>query len=123
MSWVITDGVTSYTFAISPNDMKIPIVQRDTKYNWNPPAGFSGSSSRTTPLPWSFSGVLRTEAQYNALRTWCQSKKKVTITDHLGRDFTARLLSFQPEQSGSSRRSAPWRHVYTVEAALYGLVT
>lgn len=115
------NGTEVYDFEINPNQAESPHLNRGIAWEFNGPAlGWSGRREGRTPLAWSFSGVLRSQEQYEALRLWVGKRKKVRLTDDRGDSLILRLTEFSPTQVGGARgRHAPWRMTYTVNALVY----
>lgn len=117
IAWVFTDLATadSYVWPINPNDGGSPQYLKTINYqNTAAPDGktliFEG---RDEPATASFSGVLLTEEQYNALYDWWKKRHQVQIEDDLGRKFVIYITKFQPKRERS--RTHPWKHTYTCE--------
>lgn len=120
----LLDNSQSYTFGISPNDQDSPVLARPVTWDFNPTLGFSGKRAGKLPKQWSFSGVLRSQAQYEALRLWVGKRVKVRLTDDRGDTFIVRLLEFEPTQQAAARNvNAPYRMTYTVRCLLYVMET
>lgn len=121
--WTLStlDGSETYTLQINPQSMESPFPVRAVEWEWNGPRlGWSGRRAGRTPKQWSFSGVLRSEEQYNDLLAWVGKSHKIQLTDDRGDQFLIRLLEFKPTQTGSSRsRIVPWRMTYTMQAQVY----
>lgn len=118
--WVFEDPVTlvSYTFAINPSDGGAPGYQKTINYqNTAAPDGkvisFEG---RDQPRVMEFSGVLFTEAEYDAFFEWWNKRYQVSVTDDLGRTFSILINSFVPTRRRA--RSHPWKHDYTIQATI-----
>lgn len=117
------DLATTYVFEINPNAQSSPLLPRDIQWDFHPSTGFTGRRAGRTPHAWSFSGVLRSQDQYDALLEWVGKRAKVYLTDDRGDRFTLRLLEFKPVQSAGARsRHAPWRMTYQVTALVYEIL-
>lgn len=115
--WVFIDPLDSstYEWEINPNDDGSLQYEKTVNYkNTSAPDGktiiFEG---RDAPRSTSFSGVVLTEDQYNAMVTWFNKRHQIQIEDDLGRVFTIYITKFAPKRVRS--RSHPWRHEYTCE--------
>lgn len=116
----LLSGGESYEFEINPNAQENPHPARSINWNFHPTLGFSGSRAGRQPHPWSFSGVLRSQAQYDALLLWVDKKVKIRLTDDLGNTRVIRLLEFSPQQTAGARsRHAPWRMIYTMRCLIF----
>jgi hypothetical protein len=73
-----------------------------------------------TPHDWTFSGVLLSQAQYQALDDWVQGHGMCHLYDHLGREFLVRLKAFQPVRA--PRAKHPWRHTYKCIVTTYAVL-
>lgn len=64
-----------------------------------------------------WSGVIRTQAHYDALLAWASKSNAVTLTDHIGRQLRIYITSFEPVDRKPTRRlSTRWR--YTMKSIL-----
>ena len=125
--WVLTDVDTSefWVMPINPNSMSSPHLDRQLSTVYGTKAvsgvgGFEGVRSFRTPSPakeWSFGGVIRTKAHYEALEAWSKKPGKVHVTDHLGRTFEVIIQSFSPEDRKPTP-SVSWRLNYTMSTLL-----
>lgn len=118
--WTFTDPVTSagYTFIINPSEGGSPSYEKNIQYqNTAAPDGkvlsFEG---RDNPKRLEFSGVLFTEAEYDAFVEWWDKRYQVVITDDLGRTFTILIESFVPKRERAVH--SPWKHSYDVIATI-----
>lgn len=64
------------------------------------------------PIKVSYSGVLLTELQYDALVTWAAKEDPVILTDDLGQSSSILIDSL--EFTRAPRRHYPWRHEFTL---------
>lgn len=110
---------TTYVFPISPNRADSLVPVNNTVFQDLMRGEYVGVNKGHTPLPWSFSGVVRDSAMYDALLSWVGRKTKVTLTTDLGEVLTVRLTTFQPDRVGPPRPAAPFRHTYTIKALVY----
>lgn len=116
----LLSGGEFYEFEINPNAQDNPHPTRSIKWDFHPTLGFSGTRQGRSPHDWSFSGVLRSQAQYDALLLWVGKKVKVRLTDDLGNKRIIRLLEFSPQQTAGARsRHAPWRMTYTMRCLIF----
>lgn len=98
--WVFTDtaAAETYTVPINPNAMTSS-VKKTAKQTLpaSPVDGRIRVLSKPQPIDWQFSGVIRTQAHYDALLHWVQKSYPIQITDHLARTLTVLLTSFEPQ--------------------------
>jgi hypothetical protein len=109
----LADG-TSYVFEINPNADGSPQRRRNltavpTTAADGAPVVFEGT---TGPPTGQFSGVLHSQAQYDAFVTWFKKRTIVQISDDLGRWQRVYITSFKPTAAFSYRH--PNRAKYTV---------
>lgn len=119
--WTLStlDGSETYVFEISPNAHTSMLPDRSVTWAWTS-EGFTGRRAGRTPHPWEFSGVLRTQEQFDHLRDWVAKREKVHLTTDLDQTLLVRLMSFKPSQQAATRnRLAPWRHTYTVSVLTF----
>lgn len=113
------DGSEIYEFPVNPNEHGSFVETREIAWEASP-TGFSGRREGRTPLATSFSGVVRSEGQYNALLDWLNKKTKIRLTTDLGQQFIVRLTAYKPTQEAGYRsRHAPWRHTYTMDLLIF----
>jgi hypothetical protein len=109
---------TTYSFEINPNAGGSP--GRSRKLTYTPTASAQGKTlafeGRADPQRCDFSGVVLTEAQYNAFDTWAQISNQVRITDDLGRQFWIVIESWLPKRERA--RHYPWKHSYEAKAVI-----
>jgi hypothetical protein len=117
--WKFTDPVASetWTVPINPNTMTSPWPKTSITLAGSPLGGDVRALVKTTPVEWSFGGVMRTQAHYDELLRWVSKPNPVTVTDHLGRTFNVLLTKFDPEDV---RVVLPTKWNYTVTAYILG---
>lgn len=118
--WVFEDPVTlaTYNFEVNPSDGGSPQYSKNISYSsTSAPGGkvivFEG---RDKPLTLEFSGVILTQAHYDAFVTWFQKRYQVNVTDDLGRQFSIIIESFSPKRERAVH--SPWKHSYSVSATV-----
>jgi hypothetical protein len=118
--WTFTDPFTSdvYTFDVNPKEGGSPaytrnLTQKSTAAADGKTLVFEG---RANPLSMDFSGVLLTEAQFNAFVTWWSKKNQIQLTDDLGRTFWVVISEFTPKRERAVQY--PWKHSYSVKATV-----
>lgn len=115
VSWVFSDPETldTYTWEVNPNEGGSPARKKNIEYQNT--AGAAGETlvfeGRQEALTGQFSGVVLSEAQYNAMIEWFNKPYPVDYTDDLGRTFRIYITSFDPKRAWSV--SHHWRHSYT----------
>lgn len=112
----LLDNSESYVMELNPNAAGNALANRAVEWT-SSRLGYTGTRSGRTPQPWEFSGVLRSQAQFEAMVLWLNKRKKVRVTTDLGQQYVVRLVSFVPDQS-RSRVQAPHRHTYTVNCLI-----
>lgn len=120
--WEFYDPVLDVTYQVArnPDEMGgVYVSNRTASYGLSPIDGHSRLTRQPdAPENWEFSGITFNKAHYDALVEWCAKPYRVTLTDHLERVFSVRLLQFeaQPKNTGSF---AEWKFRYTVKALMY----
>lgn len=130
MKWRFDDPTTadSYTFAINPNVMTTPhqldslepgarsaVVPMESNVRAGVARVLQG---KRQPLEWSFSGVIREKAQYNAFYQWSRKRTRIQVTDHFGRTWEIRITEFQATEARPSAR-LKFKFDYTIKAILF----
>lgn len=64
----------------------------------------------------SFSGTIRTQAQYDDMVTMFRKRHQIQLTDDLGRTFWIMISKFEPKRIRA--RATPWKHSYVVVATI-----
>lgn len=118
--WVFEDPVLleTYVFDVNPSEGGSPGFEKRFEFQeTTAPDGktliFEGQD---TPQNITFSGTILTESHYNAFVEWYSKRYQIKVTDDLGREFMILIKSFKPERVRAV--SHPWKHKYTVEAAI-----
>lgn len=116
--WTFYDGSDTYTFEINPNEGGSPARKKTISYKSTAaPDGktliFEG---RDQPPTIQFSGILLTEAQYDAFEEWWDKRQQVRVTDDLGREYWIYIDSFDPKRVRA--RSYPWKHQFSITATI-----
>lgn len=118
--WIFHDpvAVETYTVPINPNAMTSPFPKTAKQtLPASPVDGRVRALSTPQPVEWQFSGVIRTQAHYDALLAWVRKQNPVEITDHLGRTFTVLLTTFDPQDQ---RTPLTTKWTYTVKGYVLG---
>lgn len=118
--WVFEDPVLLETevFDVNPSAGGSPGYEKNFLFQeTTAPDGktliFEGQDA---PQNLAFSGTILDQAQYEMFREWFSKRYQIKVTDDLGRQFMILIKSFKPERVRA--RSHPWKHTYTVEAAI-----
>ena len=75
------------------------------------------------PFLWSFSGKVRTKADYDALLAWTARPNRLRLTDHFGRVHDVLPQRFLPTPVERSGMGNPWLFAYTFETLYYRRVS
>lgn len=122
--WLFEDPNTldAYTFAVNPSEGGSPSYQKtfSTSTTSAPDGNVVLFEGRDAPQRFQFSGVLFTQAEFNAFVTWWEKRYQITVTDDLGRTFSIVIESFSPTRKRA--RSHPWKHDYQVTAVVVNWV-
>lgn len=113
--WVFTDywnDTDTWTFEVNPNDGGSPAVTKNLLIAQNTSPNRvnivqEGASNAPTV---SFSGVILTQSQYEALESWYSKRILIKVRDDLGRDMYGVFTSFSPKRVRRARN--PWYHTY-----------
>lgn len=118
--WVFTDPVTldTYNFEINPNDGGSPQYAKNLTYSVTsaPDGKVVAFEGRERPKTLEFSGVLLTQAHFEAMLEWYNKQYQVSVTDDLGREFSIIIESFSPQRQRAVHY--PWKHQYSVRATI-----
>ncbi len=120
--WEFFDPELNVTWQVprNPDQMGSPYVSNQTaSYGVSPIDG----RSRVTRRPdgaqeWQFGGTTASKAHYDLLVTWCAKPYRLTLTDHLERVFSVRLLQFDARPKNPTSFDK-WKFRYTVKALIY----
>lgn len=118
--WVFEDPVNleEHEFEINPNAGGSPGYEKSFQFQeTTAPDGktliFEGQD---VPQNLEFSGTILTQSHYDMFVDWWTKRYQIKVIDDLGREFMILIKSFKPQRVRS--RSHPWKHTYTVEAAI-----
>lgn len=118
--WVFEDPVTldSYTFAVNPSEGGSPAFNKNITYQVTaaPDGKVISFEGRDHPRTLEFSGVLFTEAEFDAFHEWWDKRYQVNVTDDLGRTFTIQINTFEPQRRRAIQH--PWKHDYRISATI-----
>jgi hypothetical protein len=124
--WVFNDyrsqGLSPYTYtvAINPNEGGSPTVQKNMTAlsNVGPSRGAILQEGQSSAPELTFSGVILTQAHYEALEYWFDKRIAIEITDDLGRKFRGVFSRWEP--SRTRRAFNPWYHTYSAGFTVAG---
>jgi len=121
--WQLYDPVAldTLTFAHNPTTMTSMAQPHATKSLATSPIDGKVRSARIPdkPFVWSFSGKLRTQADYDALLAWVNRPNRLHLTDHFGRVHDVLGQRFSPTPVERSGGRNPWLFAYTVDTLYY----
>lgn len=120
--WSLYDPVLDVLYVVprNPDQMGSPYVKNETHGLGVSPIDARSRISRKPDqaMDWEFGGTTASQAHYDALLAWCAKPYRITLTDHLGRVFSVRLLQFDAKPH-SPTSFAKWKFRYTVKALIY----
>lgn len=109
-----TEG-DSYTFAINPNEGGSPNRAKSIQFQKT-----SASDGKTLvfegldePKTSQFSGVILTQAYYDAMIDWFGRRHPIKVIDDLGREFIIYITKLDAKRQRAVHY--PWKHQYTVD--------
>lgn len=112
--WTFDDEVDdeSYTFAVNPREVNSPGVEKSILYTATaaPDGKVVLAQGRPVPTVITASGVLHTEAEYNAFVTWANKQHQVKLTDDIDREMWVYITKFAAQRIRSA--IIPWKHSY-----------
>jgi len=121
--WQLYDPVALDTFHFSHNPATMTSMAQPhtTKSLATSPIDGKVRSARTPdkPFVWSFSGKVRTKAEYDALDAWVNRPNRLRVTDHFGRVHEVLGQHFSPTPVEKSGVPNPWLFGYTVDTLYY----
>jgi hypothetical protein len=121
--WQLYDPVADQTFHFSHNPATMTSMAQPhtTKSLATSPIDGKVRSARTPdkPFVWSFSGKVRTKAEYDALDAWVNRPNRLRVTDHFGRVHEVLGQHFSPTPVEKSGVPNPWLFGYTVDTLYY----
>jgi hypothetical protein len=121
VKWVFEDywqtGPTpySYTWEVNPNAGGSPVVQKNMTLLQNVgPNRMNIVQEGQNQVPvLDFSGVILTQAQYEAMEAWYDRRVLIKLTDDLGRHFYGVFSKFAPKRERRAHNF--WYHTYDAE--------
>ena len=99
--WTLTDPVTNdvYVMHNNPNKMSSPFRRRDFSHvrgNRNDLHHARLWLNDPTPVEWTWEGVIRSRAHYDALLEWARKPYPIEVTTHLGHTWLVVFKKFDP---------------------------
>lgn len=119
VKWTLRDPNTSetYRFPINPDSMTPLGPVRNLSHSRSLHGGITTLEGARLQRDLDFSGVIRTQAMYDALVRWASKSVPVELTDHVGRRFRVYIYDFDPtDRSPVPRARNRWR--YTIKTIL-----
>lgn len=121
MKWVLNDPDTAetWTMPINPDSMSSPHPAKPLRHAYGVRTGLHRARTfmaAQAPVRWTFGGVIRTQAHYDALEDWA-SKDIVHITDHLARTWVVVMQGFDPVDRRPTPQT-PWRLRYQMQTLI-----
>ena len=108
------DRTEIYVFHISPNEHASMVPVREITWQHSR-AGFTGTRAGRNLHAWTFAGVLRDQAQYDALLSWVNKRTWIRLVTDLDQELIVRLQGLTTSRvAGARGRHAPWRQTYTM---------
>lgn len=120
--WRFVDPVlsTSYTFENNPSKMSSPLRDKNIGFTATTAPDGQNIVAEGQPVPkeWTFQGVVRSQAFYDALVLWFAKGYRIQVVDHFSRtwDFVFTKLDVQPKNA----IDVPWKHDYQVTGLIVG---
>ena len=108
----------TYYWPINPNAGGYPQRSKSIAYSATvaPDGQTVAFEGRDAPMSFSFSGVILSQEQFEAMTLWYEKRNQIRLTDDLDRQFWIYIKTFSAERQRS--QSHPWKHSYNVEAIL-----
>ena len=114
----------TYTMPKNPRAMGNIVPAHTTSAERSPNGAFRMTRNPQGPFPWSFTGRLHSQAEYDAMVLWGQYDKCV-IQDHLGRQHSVIpqgcALTVVPAENNGTRN--PWLYDYEFKTLYLGRLT
>lgn len=112
--WIFDDGTTQVTLPMNPAEMGSPWPTRPVTAMTTTMGVVLVTEGSPQPANWTFRGTVLTKAHHDLLLDWflgAHSRRRIVITDHLGRDITVVPISIEliPQRSALH----PWRHSFS----------
>lgn len=119
-------GETPVKFSINPDAMDPPGKDKNVAgYGYGVGADYKRYATvQNAPRPkdWSFTGVIRSQDEYDFFQYWNDVEGLVWISDHMGRTFEVLITDTQIAERKPTK-GVRWRQRYTVKTTLLRQVT
>lgn len=115
----------NYTFESNPYEQTSPVAGKDVQFTPQNrtvgliPTAFVGIRAKRQPVDWSFTGIVRSVGEYNALLTWSKRPERLLLTNDRGEVLTIKITGITFARQAPQRQRTPYRHKYTVKATVY----
>lgn len=116
------DGSHSYRFEANPNQESSTVEQRVLRYDFSIDTGLSATREGRTPVQYSFSGTIHTDAQHKAFQQWLAKDQRIFVITDLGQVHTVRLTQYKPSLSAPGQGRSFTRRTYTMSGLLYDAI-
>lgn len=113
-----------YTFPWNPQRMTSPFPARTITAEGTTAIDGQVLLWEGTPEPanWSFSGVIKDAAHYEALRHWTYDVQgRIFLFDHFGRRLIVVLKAFKPDPGEKYKIGRYWYHSYDIDALVISI--
>lgn len=121
--WRLYDPVALDTLIFTHNPLSMTSLAQPHTTKSMPASPIDGNvrAVRTPdhPFVWSFSGKIRSSADYDALLAWCQRPNRLRLTDHVGRVHELLPQRFSPTPVEKSGVANPWLFAYTIDTLYF----
>jgi hypothetical protein len=119
VAWTLTDNSTAtpvtYSFEVNPKQFELPgRTSKLTQSATTAPNGQTIVSQGVDEVArGSFTGSIRTEAQFNNVRTWVDKWYPLTLTDDQGSPWEVIVQNYKLQRVKTANNQ--WRYEYTLE--------
>lgn len=122
-AWVLSDPVTAatWTMPINPDKMTSPHPRKTLQHVRGTDGKARSTAGRKQAVEWSWEGVIRSQAHYDALLEWAQKPYPIEVTDHFGHTWSVVIQAFLPVDRRPNPRT-PIRLRYTMQTLNLGRV-
>lgn len=124
LRWSLTDGTTTTNLSFNPREMGNIWGSRPLNAFTTTGGTVLVTEGAFTPELMTFSGVVYTKAQYDALKKWfvgSERNQRITITDHFGRKLTC--ITQKIEMRPRHDLTRYWVHEYTASVLVISVGT
>lgn len=125
--WQLYDPIATDTFTFTHNPLSMTSMAppHTTKSTARSPIDGKIRSTRTPdhPFPWSFTGKVRTQDEYDLFVDYANRPNRLQLHDHFGRVHWVLPVKFSPTPVEKSGVVNPWLFAYTVDCIYYGRIS